>query len=342
MKDLLPKIQSNDGQFHNGNPGTGEQGTRVTDTWLNNVQEHIRDFGEELKHLLKQAELEPNPAKKTQIYDAIAQIIENNRRTASTTGIGEVQLDSSTDSDAEDKAATPKAVNAVKALVTAVSRALNNYIPNSKKSSSVNSNSEDTVATSKAVKTVADELNSKMGKSGNQTLSNGDFEVRNGNHSSIKLHNSNGKHVRLEVQPDSSSDSFAHIILKDQRDSNLKRLKFPRKDGVLMVETDFSYQKIGDFEIWKFPSNLMIQKNSIKSSTIRWNAENSFSWAVSFSTIPIVVIQNKGSNYKAQMPFTIPILDGSTPSVCRWASGNDDDYRSSNMTFEFLAIGTWR
>lgn len=116
MRDLLPKIQSNDGQFHNGNPGTGEQGTRVTDTWLNNVQEHIRDFGEELKHLLKQAELEPNPAKKTQIYDAISQIIDNKRRTASTTEVGEVQLDSSTDSDAEDKAATPKAVKKVSEL----------------------------------------------------------------------------------------------------------------------------------------------------------------------------------------------------------------------------------
>ncbi|EPE66003.1 phage tail protein, partial [Pasteurella multocida] len=120
MRDLLQKIQSNDGQFHNGNPATGEQGTRVTDTWLNDVQEHIRDFGEELKYLLQQAELEPNPAKKTQIYDAIEQIIENKRRAASLTQSGEVELDSSTDSTAEDKAATPKAVNAVKALVIAV------------------------------------------------------------------------------------------------------------------------------------------------------------------------------------------------------------------------------
>ncbi|MEB4587044.1 hypothetical protein QQW82_10495 [Pasteurella multocida] len=64
MRDLLPKIQSNDGQFHNGNPATGEQGTRVTDTWLNDVQEHIRDFGDEFKYLLQQAELEPDPVKK--------------------------------------------------------------------------------------------------------------------------------------------------------------------------------------------------------------------------------------------------------------------------------------
>lgn len=156
MRDLLPKIQSNDGQFHNGNPGTGEQGTRVTDTWLNNVQEHIRDFGEELKYLLQQAELEPNPVKKTQIYDAIAQIIENKRRTATTAQVGEVQLDSSTDSNAEDKAATPKAVNTVKLLVNAVRSALSNYIPNSKKSNADDSSSSDTIATSYALKKVRD------------------------------------------------------------------------------------------------------------------------------------------------------------------------------------------
>ncbi|UZT13306.1 tail fiber protein [Pasteurella multocida] len=72
------------------------------------MQEHIRDFGDEFKYLLQQVELEPDPAKKTQIYDAIVQIIENKRRAASLTQSGEVQLDSSTDSTAEDKAATRK------------------------------------------------------------------------------------------------------------------------------------------------------------------------------------------------------------------------------------------
>lgn len=75
---------------------------------------------------------------------------------ASTEQVGLVQLDSSTDSNAEDKAATPKAVNAVKALVIAVRNALNNYIPNSKKSNADNSSSSDTIATSYALKKVRD------------------------------------------------------------------------------------------------------------------------------------------------------------------------------------------
>ena len=69
---------------------------------------------------------------------------------------GIVKLFSGYDSDAEDMAATPKAIKGLKALIDAITRNLGNYIPNSKKSSTVNSNSAETVATSAAVKTAYD------------------------------------------------------------------------------------------------------------------------------------------------------------------------------------------
>ncbi|UWZ92179.1 phage tail protein [[Pasteurella] aerogenes] len=69
---------------------------------------------------------------------------------------GIVKLYSGTDSDAEDLAATPKAVKGLKALIDAHTRNLTNYIPNSKKSNEINSTSSDTVATSQAVKTAYD------------------------------------------------------------------------------------------------------------------------------------------------------------------------------------------
>ena len=69
---------------------------------------------------------------------------------------GIVKLFSGYDSDAEDMAATPKAIKGLKALIDAITRNLGNYIPNSKKSSAVNSNSAETVATSVAVKTAYD------------------------------------------------------------------------------------------------------------------------------------------------------------------------------------------
>lgn len=110
MKSLMPQIDSNDGLFHNGNPATGEQGTRVTDTWLNNLQDRVRDVQEEAHYVLQKAGFQPVENKQTQLYEAIVKIIDDNRKTASLTQKGEVQLSSSTNSNSETQAATSKAV----------------------------------------------------------------------------------------------------------------------------------------------------------------------------------------------------------------------------------------
>ena len=85
---------------------------------------------------------------------------------------GIVKLFSGYDSDAEDMAATPKAIKGLKALIDAITRNLGNYIPNSKKSSAVDSNSADTVATSAAVKTANDNANNRVSKSGDTMTGN--------------------------------------------------------------------------------------------------------------------------------------------------------------------------
>ena len=85
---------------------------------------------------------------------------------------GIVKLFSGYDSDAEDMAATPKAIKGLKALIDAITRNLGNYIPNSKKSSAANSNSADTVATSAAVKTANDNANGRVSKSGDTMTGN--------------------------------------------------------------------------------------------------------------------------------------------------------------------------
>lgn len=110
MKSLMPKIDSNDGLFHNGNPATGEQGTRVTDTWLNNLQDRVRDVQAEAHYVLQKAGFQPVENKQTQLYEAIVKIIDDNRKTASLTQKGEVQLSSSTNSNSETQAATSRAV----------------------------------------------------------------------------------------------------------------------------------------------------------------------------------------------------------------------------------------
>lgn len=161
MKTLLPEIDSPDKRFHAGNPATGEQGTRVTDTWLNDVQDRVRDVQAEAHYVLLKAGFTPVENKQTQLYEAIVKIIDDNRKKASTTQKGEVQLYSGYDSDSEEMAATPKAIKLIKAFIDALTRNLTNYIPNSKKSSAIDSNSADTVATSEAVKKAYDKAETK-------------------------------------------------------------------------------------------------------------------------------------------------------------------------------------
>ena len=156
MKTLLPEINSADKRFHAGNPATGEQGTRVTDTWLNDVQDRVRDVQAEAHYVLQKAGFTPKAETQTQLYQAIVKIIDDNRKSASVTQKGEVQLYSGYDSDSMDMAATPKVIKILKGFIDSVTRSLTNYIPNSKKSNEVNSSSSDTVATSAAVKTAYD------------------------------------------------------------------------------------------------------------------------------------------------------------------------------------------
>lgn len=86
------------------------------------------------------------------------------KATLQETGI--VKLYSGYDSDAEDLAATPKAIKTLKAFIDAITRNITNYIPNSKKSSAIDSNSADDVATSAAVKSANDNANGRVSKSG--------------------------------------------------------------------------------------------------------------------------------------------------------------------------------
>ena len=92
---------------------------------------------------------------------------------ASTTKAGIVQLTSDTGLESENLGLTAKAGKVLAQGIAALRLALNNYIPNSKKSSAVNSNSTDTVANSAAVKTAYDKgVEAKQAADGAQRTAN--------------------------------------------------------------------------------------------------------------------------------------------------------------------------
>ena len=235
MKSLMPQIDSNDGLFHNGNPATGEQGTRVTDTWLNNLQDRVRDVQAEAHYVLQKAGFQPVENKQTQLYEAIVKIIDDNRKKASTTQKGEVQLYSGYDSDSEELAATPKVIKILKGFIDSILRSLTNYIPNSKKSSAVNSNSSDTVATSAAVKIANDNANDRVAKSGDTMT--GNLLLKQGDYSGLNVYNNDGYYTRLEGNPH-NANSLLTLVYRTPQGTNIAAVSIPKKNGVIAYAGD--------------------------------------------------------------------------------------------------------
>ena len=242
MKTLLPEINSADKRFHAGNPATGEQGTRVTDTWLNDVQDRVRDVQAEAHYVLEKAGFTPKQEQQTQLYQAIVKIIDDNRKKASTTQKGEVQLYSGYDSDSEELAATPKVIKILKGFIDSVTRSLTNYIPNSKKSSAVNSNSADTVATSAAVKAANDNANDRVAKSGDTMT--GNLSLKQGDYSGLNVYNNDGYYTRLEGNPH-NANSLLTLVYRSPQGTNIAVASLPKKNGVIAYAGDV-VSKSGD------------------------------------------------------------------------------------------------
>lgn len=160
---------------------------------------------------------------------------------------GIVKLYSGYDSDAEDLAATPKAIKALKAFIDALTRNLGNYIPNSKKSSRVDSNSADDVATSAAVKSANDNANGRVSKSGDTMTGNLVIDSQSNAWSGIALKNKQGKYLIYEVTPDSES-YFGSMIYRDGTGHNINHLRLPKRDGdiALKEDVDGKVSKSGD------------------------------------------------------------------------------------------------
>lgn len=243
MKTLLPEINSADKRFHAGNPATGEQGTRVTDTWLNDVQDRVRDMQAEAHYVLEKAGFTPKQEQQTQLYQAIVKIIDDNRKKASTTQKGEVQLYSGYDSDSEELAATPKVIKTLKGFIDSITRSLTNYISNSKKSNAVNSNSSDTVATSAAVKIANDNANDRVAKSGDTMT--GDFLLKQGDYSGLSVYNNNGYYTRLEGNPH-NANSLLTLVYRTPQGANMAVVNLPKKNGTIAYADDVVLKSGGD------------------------------------------------------------------------------------------------
>ena len=155
---------------------------------------------------------------------------------------GIVKLFSGYDSDAEDMAATPKAIKGLKALIDAITRNLGNYIPNSKKSSAVDSNSAENVATSAAVKSANDNANGRVSKSGDTMT--GNLSLKQDDYSGLNVYNNDGYYTRLEGNPH-NANSLLTLVYRTPQGTNIAVVSIPKKNGVIAYASDV-VSKSGD------------------------------------------------------------------------------------------------
>lgn len=71
MQPLMGKVGTPDGQFHDGNPATGELGTIVSALWLNALQSATRSVQSELLSVIGAAGLAADPDESNQLEVAI-------------------------------------------------------------------------------------------------------------------------------------------------------------------------------------------------------------------------------------------------------------------------------
>ena len=309
---------------------------------------------------------------------------------ASTTQQGITQLHTGYDSQSEDLALTPKTAYQLKQLIDSNTRLLGNFIPNSKKSSAVDSNSADTVATSAAVKTAYDLANNKQSPA--TTLAGygiGNFKIENfvGNVNSLQTDGiyavtqadrsqnlpvaNNGCHIQVIAGGDGrwcrqiayiaySTDMYGRYQTSSQTNSWSPWVKLNDIEQVRQLVAqkanlaDFTYQKIGDFEVRKYPDGTMIQSCRVNIPiTNRTTIARTLNWALAFADADLrmsatIIYKETNESYRTQALQGNIDTANATASVIQESASEftlviyDSDVNNAAFFVDIIAIGKWK
>jgi genome len=363
MKSLMPQIDSNDGLFHNGNPATGEQGTRVTDTWLNNLQDRVRDIQAEAHYVLQKAGFTPKEETQTQLYQAIVKIIDDNRKTASLTQKGEVQLSSSTNSDSETQAATSKAAKTAYDKAVEAKTAADN--------AQRTADNKQSPATTLAGYGIGNFKIENFVGNVNTLQTDGIYAVTQASLSQNLPVAGNGCHIQVIAGGDGrwcrqiayiaySTDMYERHQTSYQTDSWSPWVKLNDIEPVRQLVAqkanlaDFTYQKIGDFEVRKYPDGTMIQSCRVYIPiTNRTTIARTLNWALAFADADLRIsttIIYKETNESSRPQTLQGDIDtaNATVSVIQESASEftlviyDSDVNNAAFFVDIIAIGRWK
>ena len=178
-------------------------------------------------------------------------------------------------------------------------------------------------------------LNNALMKTGGVVT--GDTSFKQGDWSGIGFYNNSGRCARIESNPHSDNNMLS-FIYRESNGSNINVAYLPRKNGNILLDADFTYQKIGNFEIRKYPDGTMIQTYFINQYDLKDWKEKSFNWAQAFVGVPMIfggILTSANWSHFC----SVNILKKSNHATCYYweyeiASDNQGDVR-----IQFLAIG---
>lgn len=112
--------------------------------------------------------------------------------------------------------------------------------------------------------------------------------------------------------------------------------------------SDFQYQKIGDFEIRRYPDGMMIQTyftefNDIHASSLGFGGtgQKQLTWAVSFVGKPMV-FGNITTSLNDHHDVGVNILTKSTNTTLYWYNYEHSNPNQGLCRLQFLAVGRWK
>mgnify|MGYP002740972022 CR=1 FL=1 len=194
-------------------------------------------------------------------------------------------------------------------------------------------------------------LNNALMKTGGVVT--GDTSFKQGDWSGTNFFNNSGRYTRIESNPH-SSNSMLSFIYRESNGSNINVAYLPRKDGNILLDADFTYQKIGDFEIRKYPDGTMMQSCRVLFTPNNRNTiTKTLNWALSFvgenlriNATPIYLPQDE-LKVKAAESGMIDVANANVAIVPH--SNNkftiiayDGDEHGEQFYVDVTAIGRWR
>ncbi|TGY46253.1 hypothetical protein E5343_12485 [Rodentibacter caecimuris] len=163
----------------------------------------------------------------------------------------------------------------------------------------------------------------------------------------FNLKNLSGRYVRFEGNPH-SAENMLTIVYRESNGTSINTVSLRKKGGTLALLEDFTYQKIGNFEVRRYPDGTMIQTyfaefNDIfgANSGLGGSGQKQLTWAAAFVGKPIV-FGNITTSLEENHNAGVNILTKSTNTTLYWYNYESGSANQRLCRLQFLAIGRWR